>query len=140
MPWKASWRPRARPCRSSSASAGGTAGAPACPTTATVLGGAGGAACDPRYSVAAGSGRLGGRGERHFVPIRGLDAQQIVDEVIVAVMLAAQYGNAVILPGDIQHVEMLVGLDQSVDHLQRRSWVDVGIHLADDDQRPALQL
>src|ERR1017187_6837387 len=80
------------------------------------MGGAGGASCDPRYSVAAGSGRLSGGGQRHFVPIRGLDAQQIVDEVIVAIVLARQHGDAVILARNIEHVEMLVGLHQSIDH------------------------
>src|SRR5580658_2330673 len=54
-------------------------------------------------------------------------------------MLTAQYGYAVVLTRYVEHVEMLVGLDQCVDYLHRRGWVYVAIHLANDNQRLAFQ-
>ena len=76
---------------------------------------------------------------RDFVPVRRLHTKQVVNEVVVAIMFLGQNAYSVVLPGNVQHVEVLVRLDERVDHLQGRRRIDIGVHLPDDDQSFALQ-
>jgi hypothetical protein len=70
----------------------------------------------------------------HFAPVRRLNAKQVVYKVVLAVVLVPSNAHPVVLAGDAEHVKVFVRFDESVDHLQRRGWVDVGIHSAGDDE------
>ena len=76
--------------------------------------------------------------ERDLVPIRRFDAQQVVDEIIVAVVLGRQNRHAMVLARDEQHIEVFMGFDQRVHHLHRGRRIYVTIQFPDNDQRLAL--
>src|ERR1039457_4199889 len=66
----------------------------------------------PASVVASRRHRL--RDQRHAVPIRRLHTQQMVHEVVLQVVLRVQDSHSMILPRDVEHVEMLVGLHQRI--------------------------
>src|SRR5262249_40390788 len=68
----------------------------------------------------------------HLVPIRRLDAEQVMDEEVVSFPFAVSPARPMSSAGDDEQVEGLVGFDQRVDHLHRRGRIDVGVQLADD--------
>jgi len=53
-------------------------------------------------------------------------------------VLLSQSAHPVVLAGDLEHVKVFVRFDESVDHLQRRGSIDVGIHFAGDDEKLSL--
>jgi len=69
-----------------------------------------------------------------FVPIGRLDMQQVMDEKVEALTLAVLATWRVTLARQHDELECLVRLDQCIDNLQRRSWIDVLIHLPNGQQ------
>ena len=59
-----------------------------------------------------------------------LDAEQVLDQKIaLATRAVGSAGGAVAGAGDDDEIKILVGLDKRVDHLHRRSGVDVAVKL-----------
>src|SRR5579859_59383 len=74
----------------------------------------------PRRQAVQESGYL-----RVLVPIRRLQAQQMMDEEVIALAVAVGAAIAVIRSGNHQQIEGLVRLDQGIHHLHRRRRIDV---------------
>ena len=62
-----------------------------------------------------------------------------MDEEVPPFEIAVLASAGVVRAGDHEQVEHLVRLNQRIDDLHRRGGIDVGIHLADDEQQLALQ-
>ena len=63
----------------------------------------------------------------------------MVDEEVVALLVAVGAAVGVAGAGDHQEVEVLVGFDECIDNLEGGGRVDVGVELTDDEQQFALQ-
>src|SRR5206468_5849243 len=76
---------------------------------------------------------------RDLVPIGRLGAKQVMNKKVLEQSLAVDASSSVSASGNVKQVKLLVGLDQRVDHLQRRRWIDVCVHLSHHKQQLALQ-
>ena len=70
---------------------------------------------------------LGPGCQRNVVPIWRLNAEQIMHEIVIAIVLGRQYPHSMILSGNEEHVEVLVSLDQRIHYLKRGRRIDVAI-------------
>jgi len=50
--------------------------------------------------------------ERNLVPVRRFHSEQVMNEVVVAIMFRIQNADTMILTGDVQHVEVLVSFHE----------------------------
>src|SRR5262245_27972583 len=71
---------------------------------------------------------------RDLIPVRRLDSEQMMNEEILQQSLTVGSARAVPAAGNKEQIELFVGLDQGIDNLQRRRRIDVGVHLAQDQQ------
>jgi hypothetical protein len=74
-----------------------------------------------------------------LVPIRGFHSQEVVDEEVFEFAMGIVAAGGVVAAGDYEEIEVLVGFDQGVDHLEGGGGVDVVVEFADDQQKFALE-
>src|SRR5580698_7322519 len=76
---------------------------------------------------------------RKSIPVRSGLVQQIAYEEIQQSALSVTAPCAMAATGHKEEVEVLAGLDQAVDDLQRGRGIDVLVHLSHDQQQLALK-
>ena len=73
------------------------------------------------------------------IPIWRFNAEQVMHEKVVTLLVTISSAGRVACPRNYLQIELFVGLDQSVDHLHRRSRINVRIQFAKYQQQLALQ-
>src|SRR5262245_1892522 len=73
------------------------------------------------------------------VPVGRLNAEQVMNEEVGKHPLAEGASRSVTAAGHQQQIVILVGLYERINNLERRRWVYVGVHFADNEQKLAFQ-